>query len=56
MAVTEATGRVSQRVFRKQGFEERFKVSYQDFIYDDKVVFASIQAHENAILMDKSLV
>jgi ribosomal protein S18 acetylase RimI-like enzyme len=56
MAVTEATGRVSQRVFRKQGFEERFKVSYQDFMYDDKVVFASIQGHENAILMDKSLV
>jgi hypothetical protein len=43
-------------VFRKQGFEERFKVSYQDFMYDDKVVFASIQGHENAILMDKSLV
>jgi hypothetical protein len=43
-------------VFRKQGFADRFRVSYRDFRYEDKVVFASIQEHENAILMDKSLV
>jgi ribosomal protein S18 acetylase RimI-like enzyme len=55
-ALTEATGRVSQHVFRKQGFADRFRVSYRDFRYEDKVVFASIQEHENAILMDKSLV
>lgn len=55
-ALTEATGRVSQHVFRKLGFVDRFSVSYQDFRYEDQVVFASIQGHENAILMDKSLV
>lgn len=55
MALTEATGRVSQRVFRKQGFVNRFSISYRDFLYEHKVVFASIQGHENASLMDKSL-
>lgn len=55
MALTEATGKVSQRVFRKQGFVDRFSVSYRDFLYEGKPVFASIQGHENAILMDKSL-
>ncbi len=56
IALTEATGRISQRVFRKQGFVDRFSVSYRDFRFEDKNVFASIQAHENATLMDKSLV
>jgi ribosomal protein S18 acetylase RimI-like enzyme len=55
MALTEATGRVSQSIFRKHGFVERFKVSYRDFRYENRSVFASIQEHENAILMDKSL-
>ncbi len=54
-ALTEATGRVSQHVFRKNGFAERFSVAYQDFVYEDKVVFASIREHEQAILMDRSL-
>ena len=54
-AVTEATGIVSQRVFRKQGFVDRFSVSYRDFTHEGKFVFGSIQGHENAILMDKSL-
>jgi ribosomal protein S18 acetylase RimI-like enzyme len=55
MALTEATGRVSQRVFRKQGFVGRFSISYRDFMYENKVVFASIQGHENASLMCRSL-
>jgi ribosomal protein S18 acetylase RimI-like enzyme len=55
-ALTEATGRISQHMFRKQGFADRFSVSYRDFLYEGQVVFASIQEHENAILMDKSLV
>ena len=48
MALTEATGSVSQRVFRRQGFVERFSVSYRDFIYENKVVFASMLEHESA--------
>ncbi|MDE3137624.1 MAG: GNAT family N-acetyltransferase [Acidobacteriota bacterium] len=55
MAVTEATGIVSQRVFRKQGFVDRFSVSYRGFKHEGKFVFNSIQGHESAILMDKSL-
>jgi len=55
-ALTEATGRVSQHVFRKLGFVDRFSVSYRGFRYEDQVAFASIQGHESAILMDKSLV
>jgi GNAT superfamily N-acetyltransferase len=55
MAVTEATGIVSQRVFRKNGFVDRFSVSYRDFAHAGKLVFNSIQGHEYAILMDRAL-
>jgi ribosomal protein S18 acetylase RimI-like enzyme len=54
-AVTEATGKVSHHLFRKQGFVDRFSVSYRDFLYEDKLVFAAIQGHEQATLMDKTL-
>ena len=54
-ALTEATGKVSQHAFRKNGFIDRFSVSYQKFLYENKAVFASIKEHEKAILMDRSL-
>ena len=54
-AVTEATGKVSQHAFRKNGFADRCSVSYQSFRYENKLVFASIREHEKAILMDRSL-
>jgi ribosomal protein S18 acetylase RimI-like enzyme len=54
-ALTEATGVVSQHIFRKQGFAERFRVSYRDFTYEGRTVFASIQGHEAAILMERSI-
>lgn len=53
-ALTEATGRVSQHVFRKSGFADRFSVSYQEFVYENKAVFASIRDHEKAVLMERS--
>jgi len=56
VAFTEATGKVSQHIFQKNGFAERFSVSYREFMYEDKVVFASIREHEKAILMERSLV
>lgn len=56
IAVTEATGRVSQHIFRKNSFVERFSVSYREFVHENKLVFASIKQHEKAILMDRSLV
>lgn len=54
-ALTEATGRVSQHVFRKNGFADRFSVSYREFVYENRTVFASIRDHEKAVLMERSL-
>lgn len=54
-AVTEATGLISQRVFRKLGFEERFRVSYRDYSYNGEAVFASIADHGGAALMDRGM-
>ena len=55
MALTEATGKVSQHIFRKNGFADRFSVAYSNFRYENRLVFASICGHEEAILMDRSL-
>jgi ribosomal protein S18 acetylase RimI-like enzyme len=55
VAVTEATNRISQHVFRKQGFVERVKRSYAVHRFDGQHVFASIAEHGGPILMDKSL-
>jgi ribosomal protein S18 acetylase RimI-like enzyme len=54
-AITEATGVVSQHVFRKLGFTERMRTSYQDYRYDGRAVFASIREHEATILMDRTI-
>jgi ribosomal protein S18 acetylase RimI-like enzyme len=54
-AVTEATGVVSQHLFRKLGFADRFRVSYQDYRYEGRALFASIRDHEAAILMDRAV-
>ena len=54
-AMTEATGVISQRVFRKLGFEERFRIRYRDFRYQDAAVFAGITEHDGAALMDRAL-
>jgi len=55
LAVTEATNKVSQHIFRKQGFVERAKRSYAAHRFDGQHVFASIAEHGGPILMDKSL-
>lgn len=55
-ALTEATGVISQRVFRKLGFEERYRVSYRDYSYRGEAVFASIVGHDGAALMERMLV
>jgi len=54
-ALTEATGKTSQHIFRKTGFLQRFSVNYRSFLYDNKLVFACIQEHEAAMLMDRSI-
>ena len=54
-AVTESTGRVSQQVFRKLGFGERFRVNYREFEFEGRRVFASIDGHEGTLLMERLL-
>ena len=54
-AVTEANGPVSQHIFRKLGFRERFMVSYKDFRFDDRPVFASIESTQGIMLMEANL-
>ncbi|MGR9000192.1 MAG: hypothetical protein ACU88J_14255 [Gammaproteobacteria bacterium] len=53
--VVEATGVVSQHIFRKFGFEDRFEAPYNTFTFQGKPVFESIKDHHSVILMDKML-
>ena len=55
MAVTEATNKVSQHIFRKAGFLERAERSYKDHRFEGRAVFASIAEQGGPILMDKAL-
>jgi ribosomal protein S18 acetylase RimI-like enzyme len=55
VAVTEATNKTSQHIFRRQGFVERARRSYRDHRFDGRAVFASIVEHGGPILMDKPL-
>lgn len=55
VAVTEATNKVSQHIFRKQGFVARVQRSYEAHRFNGRQVFASIAEHGAPILMDKSL-
>ncbi len=54
-AVTEATGIVSQHIFRKLGFREMFVGSYQTFEFNGQRVFASIGETEGVMLMARDL-
>lgn len=55
VAVTEATNKVSQHIFRKQGFVERLQRSYEVHCFAGRKFFASIAEHGGPILMDKLL-
>jgi len=54
-AVTEATGVISQHIFRSRfGFRDRLEIPYKTFVYEGRPVFASIEGHSGTILMDKT--
>src|SRR5262245_40427935 len=54
-AVTEATGVISQHIFRSSfGFRDRLEMPYKTFVYEGRPVFASIEGHSGTILMDKT--
>jgi hypothetical protein len=55
LAVTEATNKVSQHIFRKQGFVERVPRSYGTHRFNGQQVFASIAEHRGPKLIDKLL-
>jgi ribosomal protein S18 acetylase RimI-like enzyme len=55
VAVTEATNKTSQHIFRKQGFAERVRGSYSDHRFEGKAWFTSIAEHGGPMLMDKLL-
>jgi len=54
--VVEATCMVSQHIFRKFGFVDRYTVPYKTFEFQGKRIFESIEGHSGIILMDKMLV
>lgn len=55
VAVTEATNKTSQHVFRKQGFIERVQRSYMDHLFEGQAYFRSIANQGGPILMDRSV-
>jgi ribosomal protein S18 acetylase RimI-like enzyme len=55
LAVTEATNPTSQHVFRKLGFVERVRRSYQEHRFNGHAHFASITGHGGPMLMDRPL-
>ncbi len=56
LAVTEATNKTSQYVFRKQGFVDRVRRSYSDHRFEGHTFFGSIADQGGPILMDRRLV
>ena len=54
-ALTEANGPLSQHIFRKLGFQERHMVSYKDFRFDDRPVFAAIESTRGIMLMEADI-
>ena len=55
VAVTEATAKTSQHVFRTLGFTERAFRSYAEHRFDGRAMFASIAEHGGPMLMERSL-
>jgi len=55
LAVTEATNKVSQHIFRKQGFEERVRRSYRSHRFGGRAVFSSIADQGGPALMDRTI-
>ncbi len=55
LAVTEATNKTSQHIFRKHGFVTRVQRSYETHRFKGRQPFQSIAEHGGPMLMDKSL-
>ncbi len=55
LAVTEATNKTSQQVFRKLGFTEQVRRSYNDHLFEGRAFFKSIADQEGPMLMERRL-
>lgn len=55
IAVTEATNKASQHVFRKMGFVERVRRSYGDHLFEGQAYFDSITDQGGPMLMDRKV-
>jgi hypothetical protein len=52
--VTECTGHYSQAAARKIGFQERARLTYRDFRFEGRPVFANIEPpHTDLILFER---
>lgn len=54
-AVTEATGNVSQHIFRSLGFVDRFRILYKEFDHGGRRPFESITEHQSVVLLERHL-
>jgi len=54
-AVTEATSKASQHVFRQLGFVDQSQSRYADFTYHGRHIFETIKDSDAAILMQRNL-
>ncbi len=55
IAVTEATNKASQHVFRKLGFVERVRRSYGNHLFEGQAYFDSITDQGGPMLMDRKV-
>ena len=55
-AIVEASGKISQHICRKYGFEDRASLDYQTYEYKGIKVFEEIKEHQSCILMEKALI
>ncbi|NEQ40266.1 MAG: hypothetical protein F6K40_30090, partial [Okeania sp. SIO3I5] len=55
-AIVEATGKISQHICRKYGFEDKVSLDYQTYEYKGIKVFEGIKEHQSCILMEKALI
>jgi GNAT superfamily N-acetyltransferase len=55
VAVTEATNKTSQHVFRKLEFIERVRRSYNDHLFEGQACFTSIADQGGPMLMDRRI-
>jgi len=51
--IVEASGKISQHICRKYGFEDRVSLDYQTYEYKGIKVFEGIKEHQSCILMEK---